>query len=278
MFYKIFFLFFISSLSLGAQADLIQYKKVMMGEDSVIIKIQNPFSLGQIFVHVHENEVAALTATEQLLPEVGGKLITLIHSFDGTKNRNITFKYKGSTFQIDPNRIYTDDENVLIKTISIVKGNGEVDEEVIKIVTNLAEAIWNEMKNYNFIIAVHNNKNEPVQLVKSGWFKKKIEPASFSILSYVKQNDYSSSSNRSCSDIYINPEINNSEFFIVNRKQDFEKLVQKRYTVVLQNEKPIDDGSLSVYSSKFNKRYVNAEAKMGRVEAQKQMLSLLMSF
>jgi hypothetical protein len=61
----------------------------------------------------------------------------------------------------------------------------------------------------------------------------------------------------------------------VNQKRDFEQLMKKRYNVVLQNTQPVDDGSLSVFSSLNQKRYVNAEAKMGRVEEQMRMLHIL---
>jgi hypothetical protein len=69
--------------------------------------------------------------------------------------------------------------------------------------------------------------------------------------------------------------VNNSEFFIVTQRDDFNLLTQKRYTVVLQNAQPIDDGSMSVYASALGKRYINSEAKMGRVDEQVKMLELL---
>ncbi len=262
---------------LSAQTNDIIIKKVMLGEDSVLIQIQNPTSERFIFVHVHENEESALEAAQHLLPQTQAKLITLIHSFDGTKNRNITFKHKETTYLIDPNRIYTSDEEVLKSKIYVIEGAGIVDNEVIDMVKFLAQSIWDEMANFDFIVAVHNNKNEAAQIVHEGWFSRRIEPASFSVVSYIQRNDITSDSNLSCSDIYINPAINESEFFIVNQKSDFDMLMKKRYSVVLQNDEPVDDGSLSVFSSKYKKRYVNAEAKMGRVEEQIKMLSILLN-
>lgn len=276
MIYKFILLFLILNTTVVAQNTPTKTKKIMMGEDSVYIHIYNPQSLEWVFTHVHENEEAALEAALQIMPQSGGKLVTLVHSFEGSKERNITFRHNASTYQIDPNRIYTLDTCVLIKTIRVIEGKGSVDTEVIKIVQNLADSIWSELVNYDYIIAVHNNKNESAQWIKSDWFSKKLEPASFSIVSYIKQNDFSSDSNLSCSDIYINSEINDSEFFIVNQRRDFDRLLMKRFNVVLQNINPIDDGSLSVFSSFQNKRYVNAEAKMGRIEEQKKMLALLL--
>ena len=70
--------------------------------------------------------------------------------------------------------------------------------------------------------------------------------------------------------------VNNSEFFIVTERNDFKMLSEKRYTVVLQNDNPVDDGSMSVYAYRKGKRYVNAEAKMGRVKEQIEMLEILL--
>ena len=141
---------------------------------------------------------------------------------------------------------------------------------------NLADQIWLELKDYPFITAIHNNKNSPSGVKTSWLFWHRLEPESYSINSYIKSFDQSSESNRSCSDIYINPAINNSEFFIATDKNDFRMLAEKRYNVVLQNADPIDDGSMSVYSQKKGIRYVNAEAKMGRVKEQIQMLEVLL--
>ena len=53
----------------------------------------------QVFAHVHENEVAALEAGKQILAKHGGRLVTLMHSSDGTKNRNVTFTHAKTTYQ-----------------------------------------------------------------------------------------------------------------------------------------------------------------------------------
>lgn len=270
-----FMLLWMTSVACASDS-LIVVKKVMLSpQDSVFIHVINPEATSHVFVHVHENEEASLHAAKQILPFYGGKLVTLIHSTDSIKNRNITFTRENTIFQVDPNRIFTADTCVLKKNIKVIHGKGEVTPEIIVTVQTLAQDVWSELADFDFIIAVHNNKNEAAQLVKADWFHKKLEPASFSIVSYIKKNDESSDSNLSCSDIYVNADINDSEFFIVNQKDDFDQLVRKRYNVVLQNDQPVDDGSLSVYSTIHRKRYVNAESKMGRTEEQVRMLHIL---
>lgn len=251
-------------------------KTVRLGDQTVYIKIFENRGSDKVFAHVHENEVAALEAGKQIITKYGGKLITLIHSTVGTKNRNVTFTSGKTTYQFDPNRIYTMDEKIIQSTIRVIKGGGKVDQNIVNMVKNLANQIWVEVKDHPIIIAIHNNKNTPAS-VKTRWlFWHTLEPESFSINSYIKSYDQSGESNKSCSDIYINPTINNSEFFIVTDKNDFDLLVQKKYTVVLQNNNPVDDGSMSVFAFKNGKRYVNAEAKMGRVKEQIDMLEVLL--
>lgn len=249
-----------------------------LGQDTVQLHIYSHTGEQLSYVHIHENETASLAAGLQVLKNHGGKLITLVHSFDGTKNRNVTFRHKGTTFQFDPNRIYTSNDTVLMNSIKVVKGKASVDTIVMGMVRQLANAIWKEAAVHTLIVALHNNKNEPASY-KSKWlFWKTYEPESYNVTSYVKKHDHSSDSNKSCSDIYINPQSNNSEFFIVTERRDFSLFYKKRATVVLQNADPIDDGSMSVFAVKNNKRYINAEAKHGRITEQTAMLELIHQF
>lgn len=249
---------------------------VTVGEKQVFIHRYEKPGEGIAYAHVHENETASLEAGLYTLNKYGGRLITLVHSTDDTKNRIITFTKNKTTYEFDPNRIFTDDKSVLQFNIKVIKGKGEVNDYIIGEVKKLADAIWKEIGGYPFILALHNNKNEAGALVRKNWFKKEYRPESFSIVSFVKKFEDESASNRSCEDIYINPRINNSEFFIVTERRDFAVLYKKRYNVVLQNENPVNDGSMSVYAKKNGIRYVNAEAKMGKVKEQIDMIKLLL--
>lgn len=262
--------------NLFGQVLMPEIKPIPLGDDTVYLKMYTKKGYNIVYVHVHENEEAALEAGLKMIDKYGGKLVTLSHSKDGTKNRNVVFKYQNSSYRFDPNRIYTQDQEILKANILLEKGKKKVDDNVVKSVQNLAYEVWKETALFPTIIALHNNKNVAASYKTRWLFWKKVEPESFSILSYVKRFDASSTSNQSCSDIYINPTINNSEFFIVTQKRDFELLMQKRYNVVLQNENPVDDGSMSVYAFNQYKRYINVEAKMGRSMEQVKMLELFL--
>lgn len=251
-------------------------KMILLGKDTVYLRIYSKPGKNIVYAHVHENETASLEAGLKMIEKYGGKLVTLEHSFDGTKNRNVRFTYRKTRYQFDPNRIYTADDKVLKASITVVEGTGKVDYVILKMVKRLAKQIWTELKDYPLIIALHNNKNTPTECTNMWFFWNRLEPESYNITSYVKKNDQSSDSNKSCAEIYINPAINNSEFFIVTQKADFDMFVRKKYSVVLQNANPVDDGSMSVFATGFGKRYINSEAKQGRVVEQEAMLELLL--
>lgn len=251
-------------------------KMILLGKDTVYLRIYSKPGKNIVYAHVHENETASLEAGLKMIEKYGGKLVTLEHSFDGTKNRNVRFTYRKTKYQFDPNRIYTADDKVLKASITVVEGTGKVDYVILKMVKRLAKQIWTELKDYPLIIALHNNKNTPAECTNMWFFWNRLEPESYNITSYVKKNDQSSDSNKSCAEIYINPAINNSEFFIVTQKADFDMFVRKKYSVVLQNANPVDDGSMSVFATGFGKRYINSEAKQGRVVEQEAMLELLL--
>jgi len=251
-------------------------KSIILGKDTVFLRIFTKPGKNIVYAHVHENETASLEAGLKMIEKYGGKLVTLEHSSDSTKNRNVRFTYRNTTYQFDPNRIYTTDDNVLMTSISIIEGSRKVDKIILKMVKKLAKQIWNELADFPLIIALHNNKNTPAECTNMWFFWSRLEPESYNITSYVKKYDQSSDSNKSCAEIYINPDVNNSEFFIVTQKTDFDMFVRKKYSVVLQNANPVDDGSMSVIATGFGKRYINAEAKQGRVIEQEAMLELLL--
>lgn len=248
---------------------------IQLGDQQVRLQISEVPGEQIAYVHVHENETSSLEAGMTVLKKYGGKLVTLVHSEGSEKNRNVTFKHKKTIYRFDPNRIYSENDEVLRKAIQVVKGSGLVDEEILRMVKNLADSIWKEVSGFPLIVALHNNKNTGPSVRRSWLFWFKYEPESYNITSYVKKNEVSGEANLSCSDIYINPEINNSEFFIVTERRDFSLMYRKRFSVVLQNENPVDDGSMSVFAHKRSKRYINAEARHGKVSTQISMLELI---
>ncbi len=271
--FLLFALAIITNISWAQGLDTL-VKTIRLGDDTVYLKIYTKPGKNVVYAHVHENEEASLEAGMAVLNKYGGKLFTLSHSID-TTNRNVTFEYNKTIYQFDPNRIYTTNDTILQKNIKIISGDGKVDTKVKKDVRNLANIIWSETKGAKLIVALHNNKNTPATFKTLWFFINNFEPESYNITSYVMKSEFASDSNKSCDEIYINPRLNNSEFFIVTEKRDFDLFLQKKYSVVLQNAEPIDDGSMSVFAVKNKRRYINSEAKMGKIIEQTEMLELL---
>ncbi len=273
----IFFYLFIICPILGFTQINPQVKPFVLGNERVNILVyeKNYIPGSMAFVHVHENETASVTAGIQYIEQYGGKLITLQHSFDGRVNRNVRFTYKSKEYEFDPNRIFSEDINVLRKTLKSNEKNALFYNEALYLVNALAQLIWAQAKDAAYIVALHNNKNECASCVRKGWFGRKLIDESYNITSYVQKCDVKSESSQSCDDIYINPSINNSEFFIVTKRKDFDYFFKQRFNVVLQNQQPIDDGSMSVFAVLNKMRYINAEAKHGRVNEQARMLELI---
>jgi hypothetical protein len=262
----------------SADGQSLQLKEthIAMGNDTVIVqKYNSPLGdKGYCLIHVHENETASLEAGFRLLLKYGGCLVTLRHSGSGTVNRNIQFTIKSDMFEFDPNRIFSTDTAILNKTLSGKSSDSFIRDSALIAVQHLADVILKEIEIYPNWVALHNNKNTPAKWAVIGKVAE-FEAESYSIVSYVKKFDEASESSLSASDVYINPAINNSEFFIVTNRSDFESIQQQKYNVVLQNDKPVNDGSLSVLALGRGKRYINSEAKHGKVDEQYNMLELL---
>lgn len=276
MHYLILLLCLIFNLPLWAQI-IPSIKPFLLGDQTINLLIyeKNHKPSDMVFIHVHENETASLQAGLKYIEKYGGKLVTIQHSFDGSVNRMVKFTYMGKKYEFDPNRIFSKDINTLKKTLKSNEKDSIKYNQALTIVNQLASLIWSQLQDASYLVSLHNNKNECASCVRKGWFGRKLIEESYNITSYVQKCDMKSESNQSCEDIYINPAINNSEFFIVTDKMDFDYFFKKRFNVVLQNQHPVDDGSMSVYAVFNKKRYINAEAKHGRVAEQSKMLELL---
>lgn len=230
------------------------------------------------FAHVHENEHTSLEVGLNYVQKYGGHLLTLVHTTsDSIKNRNISFTYQGKVYYFDPNRIFSSDIGILRSAIKMKNHSTPINDKTLLEVKALADYIWTSCQESPLILALHNNKNEPASIAPRWFLGRKIESESYSILSYAQKCGHKSVDNQSCKAIYITPEINNSEFFITTQKSDFDFMVRYNHSVVLQNDNPIDDGSMSVKAALTSKRYINAEAKHGAVIQQTFMLDLIHS-
>ncbi|MBA2656627.1 MAG: protein tyrosine phosphatase [Tatlockia sp.] len=193
---------------------------------------------GKTFVHLHESEVTALKAARIYLMKNGGTLITLKHS----GKRNVIFYLKGSRYEFDPNRIFTD--KGIRKTL---KQFGHYSPKAHAEVKKLAKTII-KLLPPGKIVAVHNNRF-------------------YSIKEYLPKHSLAADIGA----MYYQPKSNSRNFYFVTKRQEYKRLKSMKFNVALQSKKAQDDGSLSYYLTEQN--YINIEAAYGALNTQLKMLA-----
>lgn len=197
---------------------------------------------------MHENEITSYKAGQNLFDKYGGKLAKLIDK----GNRNISFSINNQNYTFDPNRIFTEiGRNKTLAKLS--KANNSAESELEIFAKSIIDSI--KISKDKIVIALHNNTN-----------------GDYSIRSYMKNNVEAINA----SEIYVNEKISEDDFFVVTSKKIFDALKEKDVNVVLQNnEKAIDDGSLSIYCANYGIQYINVEARSDHLEYQSEMLDIL---
>ena len=209
---------------------------VHVGDSRVIIeRIQH--GKGKSFVHLHQNETTALQAAKQVVQSEGGSVMTLVHS----GQRNIVFHLQHERYEFDPNRIFTD--TGIKKTLSAF---GHYSPEAHAEVKALAQKITSLLPEGK-IIAVHNNND-------------------YSIKEYLPGE----SLHHDAGKLHIDSARFYRNFYLATQHDDFIRLKNLRYNVILQAKAATDDGSLSVYLA--HRDYVNVEAGYEQLLAQIDML------
>jgi hypothetical protein len=196
-----------------------------------------------IFVNLHNNELTSIKAIKQVLPKASGKYLGLLSG--GTREVNLT--EKGKIISFDPNRIFT--KTGIKKTL---ENYSCYSESSFKLVESLSNELLRYFSKAKLLVAVHNNTD--------GGF------SAASILDDMKTK-------KDTKDIYINPLKDKDDFYYVTEKSKFDYFKSKGYSVVLQDNKNVeDDGSLSVYCGRNNVSYINIECQNDHLDEQIKMI------
>ncbi len=206
------------------------------------------FGTGSLtMVHLHEDERTSAEAGRAILEKQGGRLIQLVHS----GRRRVTFSIDGARYSFDPNRIFTD-----AGVRKTVRGATPVPEKAYATVNQFASQFvrYFSLGKRRPLIALHNNGE-----------------GFLSIHSYAADGEYASEADR----IDVESRADPDDFFYVTDERFFNRLAEKNFNVVLQNNRtPSDDGSLSVFAARHRIPYVNVEAQSGHLAEQIQMLEV----
>ena len=191
-----------------------------------------------LYVNLHENESTSIAAVKDYLANRNGHFVALKQN--GT--RNISFVYRGTRYQFDPNRMFTRDGR--IASLRLLNKNYVSKTE--EIVEEFSDKIISRVKNAKIVVALHNNTNGRPLTVKN------------------YQNRY------------VNPKMDTDDFIITTEKAIFDRLKAKNINVAWETTATsIDDGSLAYFCSKKDIPYVNVEAQSGHKTQQLRMLNAL---
>lgn len=199
---------------------------------------------GIVFVNLHDDERTSVEATRSILEIKGGQLLRI----ENLNRRFIRFKVRGKFYSFDPNGMFTPagvDRNLRLM--------GRYHPEAAKSIRQLGERFIQMLpKPTSLVISLHNNTE--------GYF---------SINSYTDGGEKSQDAKK----VFINPDEDPDDFFLVTRESLFQKIKDKGFNCVLQdNEACTDDGSLSVYCGKNDIPYVNCETEHGKVTKYREMM------
>ncbi|MCW3118348.1 MAG: hypothetical protein JWM28_2430 [Chitinophagaceae bacterium] len=209
----------------------------------VVYKYNN--NPGIVLVSPHDDEETAIEVSKKALRKLGGTLIKI----NNNKKRLITFNIHGSSFQFDPNRIFTH-----TGIITSLKKYGNYSPSAVSKIKSFAKFILSKIpSDTRNVIALHNNHK-----------------GQYSIDTYDNGNLF-----RDSRAVYIDSSRDKDDFFLTTNEVLYNKIRGYRYNVILQNNDIAkDDGSLSIYFGRKNKSYVNVETEHGKSDAQLKMLMI----
>lgn len=218
-----------------------------LGNRTVYINRTVYDSTPHVVLQLHGNESTALEAALQTMDIRGGMLLRIDH-----KQRNMSFQLQGKRYTFDPNRMFSRRGiQANLKTF------GNYSTAAVNAIDAFARFFLSKIPDSSLIVALHNNSDKQ-----------------FSALSYRNDPEYKGVA----AELYINEVLDPDNFYFLTDQKLFDELRHLGYNVVLQNNRNApDDGSMSIWCGRRNRRYVNIEAQMGEVATQQTMLEELLA-
>ena len=236
-----------------------------LGETVIKVNIYENAGANITFFAPHHNEQTARLLAREYVERMGGRLVE-IESFDekGSAMRYLKFAFKGKTYSIDPNRIYTDNGrtcNTAVETSETVK---TFAENLLKIL--LAPDGKSLRENERFIVAVHNNTDVDAKADTA-------KPNDLSAVAFLKSTNsmiltHGAFEEQADGVFLSNTETDADNFIFLSTTAQIGYFAEKGFNVVVQKSAPklqskqctVDDGSMSVYSAQIAVPYICLEA------------------
>jgi hypothetical protein len=222
-----------------------------LGDKNIQLKLMQYGTVaGTCCINLHDDESTAVQAAQAVLQQRGGLLIKI----ENKAQRLISFPFKGIVHTFDPNRIFS------AKGIALtLKAKGKVHPQAAAAVAQFAARILQLIPDSAAcIVALHNNTD-----------------GDFSI------NTYQPGGKRhtDACQVYADSWQDIDDITLTTDSTLFDKMAGFGYNSVLQdNVRVVQDGSLSVYYGLQNRRYINIETQHGKTLQYKEMLGKLISF
>ena len=216
-----------------------------VGSTPVDIVAHETDAPGLTYVNVHNDERTAVEAGLAVIRRHGGRVIELEH----VGVRNITFPLGGTEYVFDPNRMFTDAG--ARKTLSDL---GPFSEAALSAVRAFAEEVFESfgLARGGAVVTLHNTMS-----------------GLFSAESYLDGGEYA----EDVADVALHEGADPFDFFFVTDATVHKALADAGFNSVLQdNDRTRDDGSLSIRAAREGLAYANTEARIGHLEAQIDML------
>lgn len=199
-----------------------------------------------VLLSLHNNEYTAIQTGRNHIEQYDGTFYELVNN----QERHVDFVLMDQRYRFDPNRIFT-----FKGRQSNLKMNRSWNKVTHDQVLRFAQFILNEIPFRKTIVALHNNSEED-----------------YGLQEYKSNGAY----RKGTKEVHINPDMDEDDFYLTTDAAIFEQLKELNYNAVLQdNHKIKDDGSLSVYCGKVNRKYVNIETQFGHEKVQEEMLDVL---
>jgi hypothetical protein len=235
------------------------FSRIDITEQTILYKLADnivPIKIRQygdrddvVFINLHDDEATSVEATRKILEEHGGMLIEI----ENNAQRNIRFRSGSYFYRVDPNRVFSN-EGIAKSLKELGRTSAKAEDEVAKFGQRIIQLIPDDAK---CVVSLHNNT-----------------PGLFSAKEYSPGYKRSIETKK----IYLNPGEDADDFFLTTDNLLYEKLADRGFNTILQDNKHCtDDGSLSVYCGKNKIRYVNCETEHGKSQQYYQMMKALIN-
>jgi hypothetical protein len=198
------------------------------------------------FLVIHDNEDTGVKAAFEYIRFSGGSVVDCQYG----DVRNYSFDYQGASYQIDPNRIYSE-----YGIMAGLEYYGSTNDDVIadlQIAANMILKFYNADKP-NYIFTLHNNTD-----------------GAFGIASYLKGYELELVADS----VHINFSMDPDDLILVTDLKLYNQIKKENVNVVLQSKDAADDGSLSMYAMLNQIPYVNVEVQHGHQMVNLQLIEI----